>query len=144
MKKLLSTYKIRCFVRVSRFKKNRVLAIKINFSLSDFHHKFTKNRQTNVEKMVEKQKGTFLDVKTLQVHVFFAPGSLLESLGEILGRSRSSCEALLVALGALRERPGDLPPTSGWPRGLRRCPGTAPRAILGRFWMSRVAPKHAF
>ena len=34
----------------------------------------------------------------------------------ILGRPRSSWEALLVVLGALRERPGDLPINSGWPR----------------------------
>ena len=87
MKKLLSTYKIRYFVRVAGLKKNRVLAISIDFSLSDFHHNFTKNRQKNVEKTVEKQKGTFFDVKTLQVRVFFAPGSLLEVSGSDLGTS---------------------------------------------------------
>ena len=88
MKKLLSTCKIRCFVRVARLKKNRVLAISIDLSLSDFHHNFTKNQQENVEKTIKQQKGIFFDVKTLQVRVFFAPGSLLEVSGSDLGTSQ--------------------------------------------------------
>ena len=37
--------------------------------------------------MVGKQKGTFFGVKTMQVRIFFAPGSLLELSGGDLGTS---------------------------------------------------------
>ena len=82
--------------------------MKINFSLSDFHRKFTKNWQKNVEKTVEKQKGTFFDVKTLQVHVFFAPGSLLEVSGSDLGTSQE-------LVGGSFGRPWRSPGASGRP-----------------------------
>ena len=85
-----------------------MLAISIDFSLSYFHHNFTKNQQKNVEKTMENQKATFFDVKTLQVRVFFAPGSLLEVSGSDLGTSQE-------LVGGSFGRPWRSPGASGRP-----------------------------
>ena len=85
-----------------------MLAISIDFSLSYFHHNFTKNQQQNVEKTGNKQKDTFFDVKTLEVRVFFAPGSLLEVSGSDLETSQE-------LVGGSFGRPWHSPGASGRP-----------------------------
>ena len=137
-----------------------MLAISIDFSLSYFHHNFTKNQQKNVEKTMENQKGTFFDVKTLQVRVFFAPGSLLEVSGSDLGTSQE-------LVGGSFGRPWRSPGASGRPSpklGVAPgapemswesrepfwvdfgCPGWLPGTLFDqncyRFWLPQVSLSH--
>ena len=103
-----------------------------------------KKRPKTDEKAIEKRKGYFFGVKTLQVCVFLARGRSRRSLGVILGLPRGFGEALLGALCALRGRPGGGLVNSGGPWVLRRRPGRVPGAILGRFWVPRVPPRNDF
>ena len=68
-----------------------------------------KKRPKIGEKAIEKWKGNFFGVKTLQVRVFFAPGSSRGLSGSDLGVPGRLPGVLLAAISAAGRRPGGCP-----------------------------------